>query len=164
MNYSVLLILASIVLSPTHKLPQQRENNQGFFFTTFMEAKQKQAEWTQPTAHLYAHTAACSNHHLACLCLHIHTRSPHATQDRIPRVNPKILKATSLPLFVCFFGVKRTVSPRQVILPQREEETGKLQLNCSPAGRVACCRGRGRPGSKHGIQQQPVQRERGCCQ
>lgn len=53
----------------------------------------KTKKQTQPTAHLYAHTAAYSN---LVVCLHIQTRSPDAMLDRVPSANLKILEATSL--------------------------------------------------------------------
>lgn len=124
--------------------------------------KKEQAAYRRSTAYLYAHTAARSNHHLARLCLHIHTRS---AQDRIPRVDPR---QTENPL-----GAERTDPPvsesvrRRRTRRRKGRETGKPRLNCSPAGRVACCRGRGRPGSKHGVERrrrQPIQRENGRSQ
>lgn len=90
---------------------------------------------------------------------HPHALSAGPHPARQPATNRKSSRA------------ERTDSPRSESVRRRKRrrgrETGKPQLNCSPAGRVACCRGRGRPGSKHGVEQrrrQPIQRENGRSQ
>lgn len=78
-------------------------------------------------------------------------RTPYRTASRQqilknPEENFALLLEQSAPL-----------PPLRTVLPQRVLETGKLQPNWSPARRLSCCRGRGRPGSKHGTQQEPIQ-------
>lgn len=93
---------------------------------------------------------------------HPHALSAGPHPARPPATEQKILSEPSAPDSPPFRKSVRRRTRRR-----KGRETGKPQLNCSPAGRVACCRGRGRPGSKHGAERrrrQPIQRENGRSQ
>lgn len=118
------------------------------FLTLLRRQKQKQQrgpsrQLTFPPTLLPAHTITSSAFAFTS------TRCALSGRDAGARPVCESLKNPKGTWMFLEWSASFPASARRRIHPEREEDTGKLLLNCSPAGRAACCCGRGRPESKY---------------